>query len=312
MTIHASIQPAQDDPLTAIIDIDQPADMARGSIIISEAANLETTENIAAFDLSIAAGVITARNRNLNVSPQRGFFKARFRGDTTEHQIAAPRLVARARDFMKLRLSFLASNNDTNRSAGSSIPEVFLNEISRDFVTEVATAMFSRIEVNIDNPRQFPRRNIPLPGPGQTVTLARCSTRFSAHSVRGFAARHDPANSFVSRQLMQAGTPAEQTRIRNHEQRHMDIISSLVDVANIVLDIAGTGKTGNQRTQARNAIFQSLSTFVGSQQAHLHDLYDDETANGNIASGQQDWDTNFIAKVVEAWQDRSGPEFRVS
>jgi hypothetical protein len=122
---------------------------------------------------------------------------------------------------------------------------------------------------------------------------------------------HDPANSFVSRQLMDAGTAAEQARIRNHEQRHMDIISSLVDVANIVLEIAATGKTGTQRTQARNAIFQSLSTFVGSQLGHLHELYDDETANGNIASGQRDWDANFIAKVVQAWQDQSGPEFRV-
>jgi len=311
MTIHASIQPAQDDPLTAIIDIDQPADMARGNIIISEAANLETAESIAGFDLRIAAGVITATSQNRSVSPQKGFFKARFRGDTTEHQIAAARLVARARDFMKLRLSFLASNEDTNRSAGSSIPEVFLNEISRGFVTEVATVMFSRINVNIDNPRQFPRRNIPLPGPGQTVTLARCATSFLANSVRGFTARHDPANSFVSRQLMQAGSAAEQARIRNHEQRHMDIVSSLVDVANIVLEITGTGKTGSARTEAKNAVFPSLSSFVGSQQRHLHDLYDDETANGNIASGQQDWDTNFIAKVVEAWQDQNGPEFRV-
>lgn len=311
MTIHASIQPAQDDPLTAIIDVDEPRDMARGSIIISEAANLETAESIAGFDLSIAAGRVTATNRNLRVSPQKGFFKARFRGDTTEHQIAAARPVVRAQDFMKLRLSFLASNQDTNRGAGSSIPEVFLNELSSSFVTEVATVMFSRIEVNIDNQRQFPRRNIPLPDQGQTVTLARCATRFSAHPVRGFTAQHDPANSFVSRQLMQTGTPAEQARIRNHEQRHMDIISSLVDVANIVLEIAATGKTGNARIQARNAIFQSLSSFVGSQQRHLHDLYDDETANGNIRSGQQDWDANFIAKVVEAWQDRSGPEFRV-
>src|SRR6187455_1121988 len=156
MTIHASIQPDQKDPLIAVIDIDQPADMASGSISISEAAD---PAEIAKFDLKIAAGVITATNKNLSVSPQKGFFKARFRGSTTEHQIAAARLVAQAQDFMKLRLSFLASNAaDKTQGAGSTISEVFLNEISRDFVTEIAKVMFSRITVNIDDPKQFPRK----------------------------------------------------------------------------------------------------------------------------------------------------------
>lgn len=311
MTIHASIQPDQADPLVAVIDIDDPQDMAKGGIIISEAENLETAESIAGFDLSITAGVINATNRNLRVTPQKGFFRARFRGDTTEHEIAASRLVAKTSGFMRLRLSYLASNDDTNHGFGSSIPEVFLHELSSDYVTEIATAMFSRITVNIDNRNQFPRRNIPLPGPGQTVTLARCGTRFTAHSVRGFRALHVPTNSFVSRQLMTSGNTAEQARIRNHEQRHMDIISSLIDVANIVLEIAGTGKTGNARIQARNAVFQNLGQFVNAQHGHLHRLYDDETQNGNVASAQQDWDTNFISKVVEEWVSQGGPQFAV-
>jgi hypothetical protein len=312
MPIHASIEPDQTNPLIAVIDIDQPDDMPSGDIIISEAENLETAENIAEFDLSIANRVITATNRNVSVTPEKGFFTARFRGDTTEHTIAGSRMVARATNFMKLKLSFLASNAGTNESAGSAIPEVFLNELSLEYVAEIATAQFSQIAVSITNRRQFPRRNIPLPGPGATATLARCGTGFSGDTQAGFRARHDPAHSFVSRQLVEGGPQSEQQRIQNHEQRHMDIISALIDCANIAMEIAGTGKTGNQRRTARNAMFAQLNTFLGPQQRHLHDLYDDETQNGTIATEQQDWDDNFVTKVVEEWQAQGGPEFRVT
>jgi hypothetical protein len=92
----------------------------------------------------------------------------------------------------------------------------------------------------------------------------------------------------------------------------MDIISALIDCANIAMEIAGTGKTGNARQTARNAMFAQLNTFLGPQQRHLHDLYDDETQNGTIATAQQDWDDNFVTKVVEEWQAQGGPEFRVT
>lgn len=311
MTVHGSIAPQTNTPMVALIDIDEPDDM-QGSVGLM-ISGTNAVQTIQSFDVTVAGGNVTAATA---VPPgssatEQGVITVTFRGLAQEESVSVFNMNAQATDFMLIPIHFSISVPALTFTFMSPNGRAWLTEISNDFAEEVARQKFTQIPVDITNTRQFQRRNIPLPGPGATAAVARCDTEFRLRGDR-LTAHHRPApRSFVSRQLLTEAPQSERDRIQNHEQGHMDITSALVAIGQVLIDVAGAGKTGNARTTARSNAGRQAANTLRTALTAMHTRYDNETQNGTRPTEQADWDSNFVKKAMEEWVNASGPDFRV-
>jgi hypothetical protein len=198
--VHGSVAPKADTPLVALVDIDEPDDL-EGSVGLMVSGGSET-ETIQSFKVVVAKTQVTSATAETTPStPEQGKLKLQFRGLTSEEEVVVFNMAAKERDFMKLSFSFFINVPALSHTFMSPNGSAWLSEVSDTFATELARLKFVQIPLTLSNERQFPRRNIPLPGPGESKVLAQCGTRFSRVGYL-LTAQHNPRDSFVSRQFI--------------------------------------------------------------------------------------------------------------
>jgi hypothetical protein len=306
--VHGSIAPKADTPLVALVDIDEPDDLT-GSVGLMIAGSTET-KTIRSFAVVVAGGNVTSVTADPAPSdPEQGKLTVAFRGSSTEEEVSAFNMPPRENDFMSLRFSFSINVPALQHTFMSPNGSAWLTEITSAFATEIARAKFVRIPLTLSNARQFPRRNIPLPGPGESKVLAQCGTRFSRVGDR-LTAQHNPSDSFVSRQFIEGASEPERTALQNHEQRHMDITSAMVAIGKVFVDAAGAGKTGAALRTARESAASRAIAIIGAADNRAQIRYDDETQNGTVAARQTHWDANFLDEAMVEWIAESDSDFK--
>ena len=309
--LHASIAPDSKSPLVAVIDIDKPQSM-KGELIISQPEPTDAPVTIATWNLTVENGTIEHEFPDVNDDPEVGEFKIKFKDSDEIESPPVIGLPPKAKDFMQVKLNLQLNDTENNKSFSSPIPKVFLHRITDEHAISLAKVKFTKVPIDLKDKTQFKREPIPLPEPGENVKLAECVTDFSADALKGYKSSLNKKESFVSDDLMEKGSESEKNRVQNHEQGHMNVAVALIEYANIALEISSTGKSGEKRKAARNKALPDITKFISKNLQVLHDLYDSETKNGNIADVQKDWDDNFIQKTGDFWVDNSGPVFEVS
>jgi hypothetical protein len=308
--IHGSVLPKESDPLVALINVDRPAEMKRGSIGFAIANSDDSTVvGIGRFDVVMSAGKFTSVSKEVakDLPPKQGLFDVAF-GEFREEELEATNLKVPTKDIMVVKFFFdigAASNTFVSPNG-----RAMMKEITVEFAVKIAAANHVRVPITIRNPKQFPLKDIPLPRPGEFKLLALTSSRFSVVAGK-LVAQHQPQSSHVSGQFITGGDEAAIAELDKHEQRHSDITSLTCALGNVFIDAAVAAKTDADRAQARNVAARKVFPSIQSVVSALNRQYDAETNHGEIKTAQKDWDKNLADKLLAAWQSQGGPAFTV-